>query len=121
MLPCTLPSPGVGPPFSDSSYSRGGKSTGKHRQGSSPLHPPCTISLFFLWQQKLHIHREKLVLMVERGGPSPPAPYRGCSCTTTALLSTTPHYIYAMVALDIFHCLHLMVFPLFVTAPTQQS
>ena len=53
--------------------------------------------------------------------PSPPAPCRGCSCTTTALLSTTPHYIYAMVALDIFHCLHLMVFPLFVTAPTQQS
>ena len=56
-------------PSSDSSCSRGGKSTGKHRQGSSPLHPPCTISLFFLWQQKLHIHREKLVLMVERGGP----------------------------------------------------
>ena len=37
------------PPPSDSSYSRGGKSTGKHRQGSSPLPPPCTISLFFIW------------------------------------------------------------------------
>ena len=30
--------------------------------------------------------------------PSPPAPCRGCSCTTTALLSTTPHYISARVS-----------------------
>ena len=67
-------------PSSDSSCSRGGKSTGKHRQGSLPLYPPCTISLFFLWPIRTLIstatasltdqcHREKLELLVERGGP----------------------------------------------------
>ena len=109
-------------PSSDSSCSRGGKSTGKHRQGSSPLHPPCTISLFLLWQQKLHIHREKLELLVERGGPLSACTlqgmqlYNNCSAKYHSSL-----YICHGWALDIFHCLHLMVFPLFVTAPTQQS
>merc|ERR1719233_758022 len=72
-------------PSSISSYSRGGKSAGRHRQGS-PLLPasPCTISLFFLWLPNSATITETsdshigeigcfvLELLVGRGDPSRP-------------------------------------------------
>ena len=91
------------------SYSRGGKSVGRHRHGSPPLplHPLAPSHLLVLARKHCCFVLE---LLVERGDPSPPLHPAGDEAVQQLLLGWDPPLIIYQPgwALDIFHCLHFI-------------
>ena len=85
------------------SYSRGGKSVGRHRHGSPPLplHPLAPSHLLVLARKHCCFVLE---LLVERGDPSPPLHPAGDEAVQQLLswLRSTPHNISARVGFRYF-------------------